>query len=156
MYKIVGGNQKEYGPVSADEVVEWIAEKRANRQTLALLVGSDSWLPLSDFPEFAEAFDCHFGPLSDSPSTGAPPSPAPVGTKRALLIPAVLVSLFCCPIFGPVAVTLAALADAKWELGDNREAVLLTKRAQYWIWVALGLGITAWLIFFLLSVISEK
>lgn len=156
MYKIVGGNQKEYGPVSADEVVEWIAEKRANRSTLALLIGSEAWLPLSDFPEFAEALDLHGAPVSEASPRGASPPPVPAGNQRGLLIPAVLVSLFCCPIFGPVAVTLAALADAKRELGDNREAGLLTKRAQRWIWVAVGLGIVAWLLFLLLAATSKK
>ena len=53
MYKIIGADQKQYGPVSADEVRQWIAEGRANGQTLIQAEGQADWRPLSSFPEFA-------------------------------------------------------------------------------------------------------
>lgn len=156
MYKIVGGNQKEYGPVTADEVVQWIAEKRANRQTQALLIGSESWRPLGEFPEFADALERCCGPLAAALPPGATPAPPTGENQRDLLIPAVAVSLCCCPIFGPVAVTLAALADARREFGDDREARALTQRAQTWIWVAMSLGIVGWIAVLLLNIASKK
>ena len=55
MYKIIGVDQKEYGPISADQLRQWIAEGRANGQTKVQLEGSTDWKPLSDFPEFIEA-----------------------------------------------------------------------------------------------------
>src|SRR5205085_8213152 len=55
MYKIIGGDQKEYGPVSADELRRWIAEGRINSQTSARAEGTAEWKPFSAFPEFAEA-----------------------------------------------------------------------------------------------------
>jgi hypothetical protein len=54
MYKIVGGDQREYGPVTSDQIREWIASGRANGQTLASFEGSP-WKPLSTYPEFADA-----------------------------------------------------------------------------------------------------
>jgi len=63
MYKLIGADQKEYGPVSADDVRAWIAEGRANGQTLARFEGGP-WKPLSTFPEFVS-------------SLGAAPQPAP-------------------------------------------------------------------------------
>ena len=36
MYKIRGGDGKEYGPVSADTLKQWVSEGRANAQTLIL------------------------------------------------------------------------------------------------------------------------
>ena len=33
MYYILGGDGKEYGPASADQIREWIRERRANAQT---------------------------------------------------------------------------------------------------------------------------
>ena len=55
MYKILGGDQKQYGPVSTDEVRAWIAEGRLNAQSLAWAEGDANWKPLSAFPEFADA-----------------------------------------------------------------------------------------------------
>ena len=55
MYKIIGGDQKEYGPVSAEQLRQWIAEGRAGAQTKAQAEGSADWQPLSAFPELAEA-----------------------------------------------------------------------------------------------------
>jgi len=55
MYKIIGGDQREYGPVSAEEVRRWINEGRLNAQSRAQLEGAGEWKLLSDFPEFAQA-----------------------------------------------------------------------------------------------------
>src|SRR2546425_1488313 len=71
MYKIIGGDQKEYGPVSADEVRRWIAEGRLNRQSRVQPEGSAEWQPLGGFPEFAEALRAQAG-------TAVPPSGEPM------------------------------------------------------------------------------
>jgi len=55
MYKIIGGDQREYGPATADEIGRWIAEGRLGDQSLVQLEGSGEWKPLSRYPEFAEA-----------------------------------------------------------------------------------------------------
>jgi hypothetical protein len=62
MYKFIGGDQKEYGPVSAEQIRQWVAEGRANGQTLVLAEGTTEWRPLASFPELAGA-------------TAAPPIP---------------------------------------------------------------------------------
>jgi hypothetical protein len=68
MYKIIGADQKEYGPVSAEHLRQWIKEGRVNAQTLARPEGETEWKPLSAFAEFAEA-----------PGTAPPPAPLPLG-----------------------------------------------------------------------------
>ena len=72
MYKIIGANQTEYGPVSADQIRQWIAEGRVNAQTSAQAEGETGWKPISTFPEFAASF----------PSPSVPPSlsPPPLGS----------------------------------------------------------------------------
>ena len=55
MYKIIGADQKEYGPITSDQIRQWIAQGRVNANTLALAEGAPDWKPLSAFPEFAEA-----------------------------------------------------------------------------------------------------
>ena len=55
MYKILGGDQKEYGPVTAEQMRDWLAERRVNAQTLVQPVGATDWRPLSAFPELVAA-----------------------------------------------------------------------------------------------------
>ena len=52
MYTILGSDQKEYGPVGADQVRLWIIERRLNANALARIEGATDWKPLSSFPEF--------------------------------------------------------------------------------------------------------
>src|SRR5262245_45643734 len=52
MYKIIGADQKEYGPIPGEQIRRWIAEGRLNGQTLACAEGSQDWKPLATFPEF--------------------------------------------------------------------------------------------------------
>ena len=56
MYTIIGGDGKEYGSVTADDLRKWIAEGRLNAQSLAKAEGDAEFRPLSAFPEFAGAF----------------------------------------------------------------------------------------------------
>jgi hypothetical protein len=67
MYKIMGADQREYGPVTSDAVREWIAQGRANAQTVASFEGSP-WRPLSAFPEFADALRAAVPPPISSPA----------------------------------------------------------------------------------------
>jgi hypothetical protein len=55
-YIIIGGDQKEYGPVSAEDVRQWIAEGRLEEKSLVKVQGEAGFRPLQDFPEFADAF----------------------------------------------------------------------------------------------------
>ncbi len=68
MYKILGTDQKEYGPVSAETLRQWITEGRAVATTQASAEGTLEWKPLASFPEFAVLFAARGG--------SAPPSPA--------------------------------------------------------------------------------
>jgi len=54
-YTIIGGDQKEYGSVTADDLRKWIADGRLNAQSLAKEENDTEWRPLSAFPEFADA-----------------------------------------------------------------------------------------------------
>ena len=53
MYKIIGADGREYGPVSTEQLQQWIREGRANAQTQVQAEGSTEWKPISAFPEFA-------------------------------------------------------------------------------------------------------
>src|ERR1051326_3372790 len=55
MYKMIGADGRPYGPVSAEQLREWIAAGRADGHTMVQLDGSTGWKPLSTLPEFAGA-----------------------------------------------------------------------------------------------------
>jgi uncharacterized membrane protein len=69
-YTIIGGDQKQYGSVTADDICRWVAEGRLNAQSLVQTHGDSEWKPLSAFPEFADAL------AGESATPGAPPSVA--------------------------------------------------------------------------------
>jgi uncharacterized RDD family membrane protein YckC len=68
MFTIIGGDGREYGPATAEQIRSWIAAGRANLDTKAKTLGSDEWRRLGDFAEFAT-------PSAPPPVVGAPPSP---------------------------------------------------------------------------------
>ncbi len=70
MYTIMGADGREYGPVTADQVRQWIVEGRANAQTKVRAEGSADWKLLNEFPEFAQA--------TVQPAAGSAPAPFPV------------------------------------------------------------------------------
>ena len=53
MYKIIGGDGKEYGLISAEQMRQWISEGRLNAQTMVQAEDNTDWKPLSAFPEFS-------------------------------------------------------------------------------------------------------
>ena len=53
MYKIIGSDGKEYGPVSADQLRQWLGEGRINRRTPLKADGAAEWKSLDSLPEFA-------------------------------------------------------------------------------------------------------
>ena len=75
MYKIMGSDGKEYGPVSADVLRQWIADRRAGAQTRVQADGSADWKMLSEFAEFSLALDV--------PPAALPPPLPPVGVAAS-------------------------------------------------------------------------
>jgi len=75
MLKIIGVDQKEYGPVPPELLREWIAQGRANGQTLVRIEGG-SWQPLADLPEFSTALAAAAPPPPLMSPVAASPSPA--------------------------------------------------------------------------------
>lgn len=53
MYRIIGGDGNEYGPVSAEELQRWLSEGRVNGRTKTQAEGEADWRPLSAIVEFA-------------------------------------------------------------------------------------------------------
>jgi hypothetical protein len=56
MYKILGSDGFEYGPVSAEKIRQWIQEDRVEPKTPVMPDSVEDWVFLGALPEFAEAF----------------------------------------------------------------------------------------------------
>jgi hypothetical protein len=125
MYKIIGADQKEYGPVSVDQIRDWIAEGRVNAQTPVRAEGTQEWKPLSSFPDFADAFGAGAAAVPGLP--GSLPGGGREAALRAVRGPAI--ALKVTAIIGLVFVvlglalnilTLAGIDLGTRELGDQQ------------------------------------
>jgi hypothetical protein len=121
MYKILGADQKEYGPVSAEQLRQWIAEGRANAQTKVLPVGATEWKPLAELPEFAGALNKTPGP----PSLSLPPPSHPATNSLAIagLITGILSLIPCCcfgVLFGVAGLICSGIALSQIKRDPNQ------------------------------------
>jgi hypothetical protein len=125
MYRIVGSDGKQYGPITADQVREWIAEGRADGQTQVFVEGQTDWITLGQLPEFAPALAAAVPikpvPLALPPAV--PPSTNPLAVAGFVLG---LLSLFgsCCCCYGlPFSIpglVVSAVALAQLRKDENR------------------------------------
>ena len=70
MYKIIGADGREYGPVSGDQLRQWLTEGRVNADTQVLPEGGPDWKPLRALTEFTPVTgipaNLPIAPLADS------------------------------------------------------------------------------------------
>ena len=86
MYKIIGVDGQQYGPVSAGEIRRWIAGNRVKAQTLAQMEGASEWKPLGSFSEFAPELKVMPPPMVPPPTvTSRASSKIPAGILGILL-----------------------------------------------------------------------
>lgn len=86
MFIIIGGDGKEYGPATAEQVRGWIASGRANLNTKAKALGSEEWRRLGDYAEFGAPGGAPplIGGSVDAPAVAAPDQPPPADRGRRL------------------------------------------------------------------------
>src|SRR6185436_18224594 len=96
MYKIIGADQRTYGPVSADTIREWIANRRANATTQVQAEGSADWKPLSEFPEFRDALAGAGPPPPAAPRTEMPSAPASPPQTSGMAVASLVCGVLGC------------------------------------------------------------
>jgi hypothetical protein len=75
MFTIIGGDGKEYGPVSVDQIRAWMAGGRANLTTKVRAVGTEEWKTIAEVPE-----------ITGSASAAEPGVSAPLAYERAVTL----------------------------------------------------------------------
>jgi hypothetical protein len=108
MYRIIGVDGRQYGPVSVEQLRQWIAEGRANAQTQTYVEGATEWKPLGVLPEFTGHF---------TPPVPPPISPPVFGRVRktnsyamAGMIFGILAFFCCCKfLFGVLGIVFSLI-----------------------------------------------
>src|SRR5580765_6447724 len=76
MYKIIGADGREYGPVFLEQLRQWLNEGRVNSRTRVLAEGTIDWKFFGDIPELAA--------LLSVPPAAPPPTLSPTTTFTVL------------------------------------------------------------------------
>lgn len=119
MYTIIGGDGREYGPVTADQIRQWLQAGRANLDTQAKASGTEEWRPLGQFPEFSG----NLPPPLDA-SIGAVPLQTdgpPLASAGARLLGFLIDCFLGCLCFIPVMVLISRPDVAEWAQHPNPE-----------------------------------
>jgi competence protein ComGC len=125
MYKIIGADGKEYGPVSTEQLRQWLREGRVNSETKIQQEGATDWLPLSLVPEFA----VEVSPPGVTPAQGsAPGGPAKASGLAITSLVLGILGLFSCgltALFGLVfgIIALVKIKNSQGRLSGNGLAI---------------------------------
>jgi hypothetical protein len=148
MYQIIGADGKEYGPVTTEQLRQWIAEGRANLQSKVRAQGETDWKTLGEVPEIA----------ASAPAPAVTPGfrslPTASGTVPNYLWQSIVVTLCCCLPFGIVAIVYAAQVNTKLGVGDLAGAQDSSAKAKMWCWIGFGIGLATNLIVVILQAIA--
>ncbi len=112
MYKMIGADGQTYGPVSTEQLRQWITEGRVAGHTLIQAEGSPDWKPLNQFAEFA-------GDIKSSP----PPFATPPGVSAYNPVIAAKASNKIAA--GICGILLGGLGIHKFILGYNTSGVIM-------------------------------
>jgi len=122
MYKILGTDNKEYGPVPADQVRQWITERRLHAQSLVLAEGTTSWKPLSLFPEFSATLAS--APLPPGGSVAPRPGYVPSAGNNQMAVWSLVcgcVGVLCCQPVSVAALIMGIVALGQLKANPQEE-----------------------------------
>lgn len=115
MYKIIGADGKEYGPISADQLQEWITQGRVDATTRIQPEGSSVWMPLSRVPGFSTVLFPAVPHGQDIPVTPSKTS----GMAIASLVLGIL-GIFTCGISAIIGLILGIVGQIKINKSQGR------------------------------------
>ena len=133
MYQIIGSDGRTYGPATAEQLREWIAEGRADAQTQVWTEGASQWRPLAEYAEFAPLLAMR-PPSLAAPGTACsaarPPSPSLATASLVMGLLSLTCGLCCCyglpfNLLGIVfaLVALAQMRHQPWPRAGRGQAI---------------------------------
>jgi len=148
-YRIIGGDGKEYGPISADQMRQWLAEGRVNAQTRVLIEGTAEWKTLGEIPEFNAAPPAPW----IAPPLGAAPSPLPApmvaGIEGMVQGPAIgLIITAVLGFLGQIAAIIWTVGFASAFAAQQGQLPWSNMISGSWTFVSTGVGIVMSILIF--------
>ena len=109
-YIIIGSDAKEYGPIDAAQLRQWLADGRLNARSRMKTAGATEWKVLADFPEFQDRVQTSVPP----PLSPAEPAVAPRTSRLAVtsLVLGIL-GLFTCGFTALIGLIVGIIALVK-------------------------------------------
>jgi hypothetical protein len=138
MYKIIGVDGQQYGPVPLAEIKNWVRNRRANGDTMVQGPDLGQWKPMKEFPEFADVL---MEPVAAQEFLGGQSGVMAQPPVPDYLVQAIICTLCCCLPLGIVAIVYASQVKSKLAVGDYAGAQDSSNKAKMWCWIAFGLGI---------------
>ena len=140
MYKLIGTDGRMYGPVTPEQLRQWITEGRANAQSLVQPAGNPDWKPLAEFPELL------LPPLVNNPPLRVAVPPRTNGLAIASLVLASVgwATICCGPVIWIVGIIFAsvALSQIKHSAGTQTGKGLAV--AGLWLSISGLLALAIW------------
>ena len=114
-YTLIGGDQKQYGPVTEEQLRQWILDGRVNAQSRVKAESDAEWRPLSVFPEFAAALAAKSAAAGTPPPlpSAAPPMPAKTSGLAVTSLVLGILGMFTCGITALFGLILGVMAMVK-------------------------------------------
>lgn len=150
----VGRAGQQLGVHPEETIRAMLASGELRADDLGWREGMASWQPLGQL----------FGLAMPPPvptAGGFPPPPAggfgaavPPPKPKNNLVPAILVTLFCCLPFGIASIVFAAQVDGKYASGDYAGAEAAAAKSKKWMWWAFGIGLVGSLLYFGLGAVG--
>jgi hypothetical protein len=144
VFRVQGPDQKVYGPATAAQIREWIAQGRINAQTLAQTGEGSSWKPLAEIPEFSSALKPSVPPGASATASQPTISDTAPQTSSLAITSLVLgiLGLFTCGItalFGLICgiVAMIKISKSNGQLGGRGIAIGGTVVSTVWLLIIL-------------------
>jgi hypothetical protein len=145
MYKIIGADQREYGPISGEQVRQWIHEGRLNATSKIQVEGAGDWKLLREIPEFSAILPAPPPPITYHAAPGAPPA----NSKATWALVTGILSILCCQVFAPVSIVLGAMALSQIKQNPHQGGRGMAVAGIIMGCVSILLGIVVFVVFLL-------
>lgn len=148
MFKIIGADGKEYGPVSLDQLKQWITEGRLNAQSKVRPEEDPNWRTVAEVPELATVI-----PAQAAISPGAGPMNSADEASRLVNGPAIGLIVVASIAIALVLLNLVLMAAGigGFQFPQNTEAppeiIRMAQKLGGIIGVVIGLAIYGTILF---------